>query len=231
MKIKWKKVLHYIKLAGETITAVAPVIKLILVAAGAFAVAMFVGDIKHANDTSEYDIAIKKHTQETQVALALVAQYKSEVTQLQNAANSITLQNSVLLQQVDVAKNQVHSNKQKATTFTIALRDSVNTVEDSLQVLLNIVPAKDSIITEQDVVISKQDTVINNLTIIIENKDLQIEKLQTSLTSLEKVAKTIPIYDSCKQKFFFCKINKPNRKTSFVSGIVIGVLTTGIILR
>jgi len=231
MKIKWGNILKKIKLVCETITAVAPVIKIILVASGMFALVMVIGDMNKATIANKYADAIKKNKQEAKVAMVLVEQYKHEVAQLQNKADSIKLQNTVLLQQVIVTKDNAHRNRQHAATLTVALRNSANTIEDSVEVLIQIVPIKDSIIANQDAVISKQDTVITNLNTIIENKDLQIKKLQVSVTSLESVVKTIPVYDACEQKFLFCKINKPSRRTSLVVGFTVGVLTTGILLR
>lgn len=231
MKINWKKVLEYIKIIGETITAVAPVIKMILVASATLGIAMFVNDVKQKSTADSYAEAIKTHKKETEVAMALVGQYKKEVENLQHLSNSIKLENTLLMETITDTKKSTQVNKQKAGQLVTILRDSSKTQEDSIKTLVEIVPLKDSIIAEQDVVIAKQDTVIHNLNSIIENKDSQIEKLQISLTTMEGVIKTIPVYNACEQKFFFCKINKPSRKTSMITGFGIGILTAGILLR
>lgn len=231
MKINWKKILEHTKLFAETLSAVAPIIKIIAVSAGAFALALVIGDFRNKGLLNQYAAESKKHQEATQVALAQVESYKAAVAKLQTEAASIERNNSELEKSIKQSQNNVTQTKQRAAALSTVLRDSTKTQKDSIEILTHIIPVKDSIIEQQDSVIAKQDTTINNYVTLVENKNSQIEKLQISLNTLDSIVKTIPVYDPCEQKFFFCKINKPSRKTALITGFGIGVLTAGVILR
>lgn len=230
-KIDWKKILEWVKIGADTITALTPVIRMLLVASGAFAIAMFIGDMKNRPMLDQYMNASKKHQAEASTALAQVEEYKKQVALLQDSTNKIQQRTNVLIKEVDKKKVDIQEHKKQDVVLAIQLRDSSKTKDDSLKVLTAIIPVKDTIIEKQQLVIASQDTAIKNLNSIVTTKDTQIEKLQISVTTLESIVKTMPVYNACEQKFFFCKINKPSRKTSMIAGFTIGVLTTGVLLR
>lgn len=229
-KINWKKILEWVKIGADTVTALTPVIRMILVASGVFVVTMLIGDFKNKTLLDNYASASKQHQKETEKALQQVETYKAQVIQLQTAAAAIESDNKRLAQTIVAAKQSVKQDKSTAVVLVQSL-DTTKTQRDSIKTLVQIIPVKDSIIKKQDVVILQQDSTINNLNILVDNKNKQIDKLQISVTTLEAIVSTTPKYDACEQKFFFCKINKPSRKTSLMVGFGVGVLTTGILLR
>lgn len=230
-KIDWKKILEWVKIGADTITALTPVIRMLLVASGAFAVALFIGDMKNKPLLEQYINASKKHQADASTALSQVEEYKKQVALLQDSTSRIQQRTNVLIQEAGKKKIDIQEHKKQDAVLAIQLRDSSKTKDDSLKVLTAIIPVKDTIIEKQQQVIATQDTAIKNLNTVVTTKDMQIEKLQISVTTLESIVKTIPVYDACEQKFFFCKINKPSRKTSVVAGFTIGVLTAGVLLR
>lgn len=222
MKRNVKAFLEKTKLFAETITAVLPLAKLALVAMGALALVMVV---KYNGKQDEMD--------------KYIAEYKTFQTQ---AAATSKYADS-LAQEIVIADNEARAAQSRANTFKKQAIESRNetmnmmdraqvlteTITDTLTLARAILPLKDSIITKQETTISTQDKQIQELENALKNKDTAISLLTLSRDSLQTVVNNIPPAPKNPNRMFGIKL--PSRKTSFVVGVVAGVVVGGVMLK
>lgn len=209
-KIQWEKYLKFVKLSAETFSAVLPIIKLLVVALGCFAVAILWNGQKD------------KYEQQIASALSHADSSNKEVERLTTEIANQKKVADLLRVQANQKIAAVQARSVVVDTLKVTLEQAA-TITDSLSTLLKIVPQQDTIIAGQKEVIQIQQTEIVTLRQMTTHYDSTITILQESnkklYTTLEEVKN--------KDKFF--GIQLPSRKTSLVAGILIGtVITIGV---
>jgi hypothetical protein len=211
MKPKVKKFLETAKLTAETVTALMPFIKMLLVAIATFAIVMVVNTSYFNNKEQSYLAQMREFKEQSELASKYADSLKTEVTiQENNARAAMTrAQNAQLV---------ALSSRAKTAVMVERLDSLKETITDSTEMARVIIPKQDSIIDQQTITIGNQVTAIENLNNAIVNKDSTITLLTLSRDSLQKVVNNIP--EPPKPPLF----PTITRKQAFVGGTVIGIL-------
>ena len=210
MTSKWKKILELLKLIAETITALGPVIKMILVATGAMALAFMVSTNKFGAKEEQYLAEMREYKAKAESASQYADSMAVEVSRQQTIAKAA---------QARAWSAQQHAGQSRAQTATLAsgLAAVRDVLEDSVEMARVIIPKQDSIIAQQEVTIAFQDTTILNLNAVIVSNDTTINLLTLSRDSLQTIVDNIPEPPPPPP---FPKIK---RKHAFVAGVIAGV--------
>jgi hypothetical protein len=229
MKTKWEKVLERIKLFAETFNAAWPILKLVLVAAGTYLVAVMVVNTGKQDEMDKY--------------IAEYESYKKAADSSTKYAAELAAMVAVQEGKADIAKAEAEELSKKVTTLNtrtsvlvdrrnglLAQLDSAKTVTDSLQQYIHTTVIQDSIITTQDSTIKTQKSQIVNLNTTIAHKDTSIQLLTVSRDSLLTVVKNIPEAPKNPNRTIF-GIKLPSRKTSLIVGAITGAISTAVILK
>lgn len=191
-------------------------------------VLLFADSVRQTTESLYID-KVELHQKQAKEAIRQSDQSKKLVKDLENRVEVLAAEN------VDLEK-KLKSNKTKtgeAVRQTNTAKDSLKiakTLTDSNVLLTNIVTHQDVVITSQAAEIKVLESQKINLTAQIAVKDSVNALLEADNQRLSNVVKTIPPTDKCANKFLFCKLNKPSRTTSFVTGIVTAV-AVGVVIR
>jgi len=169
--------------------------------------------------------------------------YISDYKQFQAQADSATKFADSLAQEIIIADNEARAAQSRASVYsrqatelkneTLNLMDRAQllteTITDTLQLARQILPLKDSIITKQETTITTQDKQIQELETAILKKDDALKLALLRGDSLQTVVNNIPPAPKNPNRMFGIKL--PSRKTSFVVGVVAGVVIGGVVLK
>lgn len=169
--------------------------------------------------------------------------YISEYKKFQAQADSATKFADSLAQEIIIADNEARAAQSRASVYsrqatelkneTLNLMDRAQllteTITDTLELARQILPLKDSIITKQETTITTQDKQIQELETAILKKDDALKLALLRGDSLQTVVNNIPPAPKNPNRMFGIKL--PSRKTSFVVGVVAGVVIGGVVLK
>jgi uncharacterized coiled-coil protein SlyX len=210
MNSKFKKFLELTKLTAETVTAVLPFIKMLLVATGALVLAFVVSSDRFGKKEEQYLADMRKFKEQATLASQYADSLESEVVKFASAARTA---------QTKAQKSQQQA--QQSLTQAVALSrelDSIrDTVTDSTEMARVIIPKQEFIIEQQILVIAYQDTTIQNLNSTIVNQDSMIGLISAARDSLQTVMDNIPEPPPPPP---FPQIT---RKRAFIGGVIVGL--------
>lgn len=169
--------------------------------------------------------------------------YISEYKKFQAQADSATKFADSLAQEIVIADNEARAAQSRASVYskqatelkneTLNLMDRAQllteTITDTLELARQILPLKDSIITKQETTITTQDKQIQELETAILKKDDALKLALLRGDSLQTVVNNIPAAPKNPNRMFGIKL--PSRKTTFVVGVVAGVVIGGVVLK
>ena len=169
--------------------------------------------------------------------------YISEYKKFQAQADSATKFADSLAQEIIIADNEARAAQSRASVYsrqatelkneTLNLMDRAQllteTITDTLELARQILPLKDSIITKQETTITTQDKQIQELETAILKKDDALKLALLRGDSLQTVVNNIPPAPKNPNRMFGIKL--PSRKTSFVVGVMAGVVIGGVVLK
>ena len=198
----------------ETVTAILPFIKMILVAAGALVIAMMISANGFEKKEQAYLAEMRIFKEQAQLASQYADSLAVEVTRYESTARAAEIRAAA-------AQQEAISSKQRAATLTRGLDSLKNVITDSTEMARLIIPMQDSIIQEQHVTIEQQDSTISNLKVALVAKDTTISLLTISRDSLQRVVNLIPPPPT-QNKLFGLQL--PSRKVVFLIGTVTGMV-------
>jgi hypothetical protein len=169
--------------------------------------------------------------------------YIADYKKFQAQADSATKFADSLAQEIIIADNEARAAQSRASVYsrqatelkneTLNLMDRAQllteTITDTLQLARQILPLKDSIITKQETTITTQGNQIQELETAILKKDDALKLALLRGDSLQTVVNNIPPAPKNPNRMFGIKL--PSRKTSFVVGVVAGVVIGGVVLK
>jgi hypothetical protein len=169
--------------------------------------------------------------------------YIADYKKFQAQADSATKFADSLVQEITIADNEARAAQGRANLYsrqatelkneTLNLMDRAQllteTITDTLQLARQILPLKDSIITKQETTITTQDKQIQELEIAILKKDDALKLALLRGDSLQTVVNNIPPAPKNPNRMFGIRL--PSRKTSFIVGVVAGVVVGGVVLK
>ena len=214
MKRKTKSLLERTKLIAETITAVLPLAKIALVAAGVLALVMMFKVNQTEDEMDKYIAEYKVFQQKAEVATELADSLKAEIVIADNESRAAESRARVLSRQVNALQNETLSMEERATTMQ-------ETLTDTLELARQLLPLKDSIIAKQKETIDVQGGQVKELESALLNKDNALRMAMMRGDSLQAVINLIPPAPKNPNRMFGIKL--PSRKASFVVGLAMGV--------
>lgn len=169
--------------------------------------------------------------------------YIAEYKQFQAQADSASKFADSLAQEIVIADNEARAAQGRANVYskqvvslkneTSSLKDRAQelteTITDTLELARQILPLKDSIITKQETTISTQGNQIQELETAIQKKDDALKLALLRGDSLQTVVNNIPPAPKNPNRMFGIKL--PSRKTTFIVGVVAGVVVGGVVLK
>ena len=210
MKPKVKKFLEATKLTAETVTALIPFIKMLLVAIATFAIVMVVNTNVMNNKEQSYLAQMREFKEQSELASKYADSLKTEISIQENNARFAIARAQTAQQEANVAR-------MRAAVLRSGVDSLKETITDSTEMARVIIPKQDSLINEQSVVIGKQVSAIENLNSAIVNKDSTITLLTLSRDSLQRVVNNIP---TPPKPPLFPTIT---RKQAFIVGVLGGI--------
>jgi len=169
--------------------------------------------------------------------------YIAEYKQFQAQADSASKFADSFAQEIVIADNEARAAQSRANVYskqvvslkneTSSLKDRTQelteTITDTLELARQILPLKDSIITKQETTISTQGNQIQELETAIQKKDDALKLALLRGDSLQTVVNNIPSAPKNPNRMFGIKL--PSRKTTFIVGVVAGVVVGGVVLK
>lgn len=187
-----------------------------------FAAILYWQDSTHDDAMDKYISEHKKFQAQADSATKFADSLAQEIIIADNEARAAQSRASVYSKQVVSLKNETSSLKDRAQELT-------ETITDTLELARQILPLKDSIITTQETTITTQDKQIQELETAILKKDDALKLALLRGDSLQTVVNNIPPAPKNPNRMFGIKL--PSRKTSFVVGVVAGVVIGGVVLK
>jgi len=222
MKKKWVSLLGKIKLLAETTTAVLPLAKLALVAAGVLGLVLMLKTNQQQDEMDKYIAEYKEYKAKAEATSKYADSLAQEIVIADNEARAAQGRAKIYSTQVATLKETTGTLKEQAAMLS-------ETITDTLELARHLLPVKDSIITTQETTITTQDKQIQELESALKSKDTAISLLTLSRDSLQTVVNSIPPAPKNPNRMFGIKL--PSRKTSFVVGVVAGVVIGGVVLK
>ena len=222
MKRKTKSLLERTKLIAETITAVLPLAKIALVAAGVLGLVMMLKFNQQEDEMDKYIAEYKVFQQKAEVATALADSLSEEIVIADNESRAAESRARVLGRQVSVLTTETLSMEERAETMK-------ETLLDTLELARQILPLKDSIIAKQKETITTQGTQVTELESALSSKDNALRMALMRGDSLQAVINLIPPAPKNPNRMFGFKL--PSRKASFLVGVGIGLGTSILVIK
>lgn len=219
MKKEW---IEKIKLYAETITAVLPLAKMLLVITGVLSLVLVVKTNKQQDEMDQYIAMYKQYEADAQQASRYADSLSALVIVAENEARAA-------ISRADYYKKEAAASRVNTSDLQERADSLEETITDTLELARALLPVKDSIIATQQTTIDSQIFQIYNLETSLKNKDMVIHLLNLTQDSLRIAVNNIPSAPTNPNRMFGIKM--PSRKTSFIVGAAIGVLATGIVLR
>ena len=222
MKRKTKSLLERTKLIAETITAVLPLAKIALVAAGVLALVMMFKVNQTEDEMDKYIAEYKVFQQKAEVATELADSLKAEIVIADNESRAAESRARVLSRQVNALQNETLSMEERATTMQ-------ETLTDTLELARQLLPLKDSIIAKQKETIDVQGGQVKELESALLNKDNALRMAMMRGDSLQAVINLIPPAPKNPNRMFGIKL--PSRKASFLVGVGMGIGASILVIK
>ena len=222
MKRKTKSLLERTKLVAETITAVLPLAKIALVAAGVLGLVMMLKLNKQEDEMDKYIAEYKVFQQKAEVATALADSLSEEIVIADNESRAAESRAKILGRQVSTLTNETLSMEERAETMK-------ETLLDTLELARQVLPLKDSIIAKQKETIAAQGTQVTELESALSSKDNALKMALMRGDSLQAVINLIPPAPKNPNRMFGFKL--PSRKASFLVGVAMGVGTSILVVK
>ena len=222
MKRKTKSLLERTKLIAETITAVLPLAKIALVAAGVLGLVMMLKFNQQEDEMDKYIAEYKVFQQKAEVATALADSLSEEIVIADNESRAAESRAKILGRQVNALTNETLSMEERAETMK-------ETLLDTLELARQILPLKDSIIAKQKETIATQGTQVTELESALSSKDNALKMALMRGDSLQAVINLIPPAPKNPNRMFGFKL--PSRKASFLVGVGIGLGTSILVIK
>ena len=188
----------------------------------AFAGVLYWQDAKSDDAMDKYISEYKKFQAQADSTSKFADSLAVEIVIAENEARAAEGRANILKKQAVESRNETMNMKGRAQELS-------ETITDTLELARVILPLKDSIITTQETTIVTQDKQISELEFALKNKDTAITLLTLSRDSLQTVVRNIPPAPKNPNRMFGIKL--PSRKTTFVVGVVAGVVLGGVVLR
>jgi hypothetical protein len=214
MKRKTKSLLERTKLIAETITAVLPLAKIALVAAGVLSLVMMFKVNKTEDEMDKYIAEYKVFQAKAEQATELADSLSQEIVIADNESRAAEGRAKVLSRQVSVLQNETLSMEERAEVMK-------ETLLDTLELARQILPLKDSIIAKQKETIATQGTQVTELEGALLSKDNALRMAMMRGDSLQAVINLIPPAPKNPNRMFGIKL--PSRKASFAVGLAMGI--------
>lgn len=222
MKQKTKKLLEKTKLVAETITAVLPLAKLALVAAGVLGLVMMLKINKQEDEMDKYIAQYEAYQAKADSVTEFADSLKTEITIADNEAMAAVSRAQVLGRQVNSLKNETLSMAERATVMQ-------ETLTDTLELARQLLPLKDSIIAKQQETITAQGSQVSELEQALQKKDDALKLALVRGDSLQSVINLLPPPPKNPNRLFGFKL--PSRTASFAVGVAIGIGTGVLVVK
>jgi hypothetical protein len=222
MKRKTKSLLERTKLVAETITAVLPLAKLALVAAGVLGLVMMLKLNKQEDEMDKYIAEYKVFQAKAEAATELADSLAQEVVIADNESRAAESRAKILGRQVNSLKNETLSMEERAEVMK-------ETLLDTLELARQVLPLKDSIIAKQKETITLQSTQVTELESALGKKDDALKLAMMRGDSLQAVINLIPPAPKNPNRMFGIKL--PSRKASFAVGLAMGIGTSILVIK
>lgn len=220
MKRKTKSLLERTKLIAETITAVLPLAKIALVAAGVLGLVMMLKLNKTEDEMDKYIAEYKVFQAKADSVTELADSLKVEIVIADNESRAAESRAKILGRQVNTLQNETLSMEERAETMK-------ETLLDTLELARQVLPLKDSIIAKQKETIAAQGSQVTELESALQSKDNALRMAMMRGDSLQMVVNLIPPAPKNPNRMFGFKL--PSRKASFAVGLAMG-LGAGILV-
>jgi hypothetical protein len=214
MKRKTKSLLERTKLVAETITAVLPLAKLALVAAGVLGLVMMLKLNKQEDEMDKYIAEYKQFQAKADSVTELADSLKEEIVIADNESRAAESRAKILGRQVNALQNETLSMEERAEVMK-------ETLLDTLELARQVLPLKDSIIAKQKETITLQSTQVTELESALGKKDDALKLAMMRGDSLQAVINLIPPAPKNPNRMFGIKL--PSRKASFAVGLAMGI--------
>lgn len=197
-------------------------IKYLLAAAITIWLVFLYADGKGKDAMADYIQKYNQFQQQADSAVKFADSLKTQIAIEENEARAAQARAESLSQDVKILKNKTSSLRTHVDTLRL-------TITDSTELARTIIPLQDSIIAHQDSTIKTQDAQILEIQTALTRKDTAISLLTVSRDSLQKVVLNIPSAPKNPNKMF--GIPLPSRKVMAVTGFIVGVVTTVVVLK
>jgi hypothetical protein len=199
-----------------------PIIRLITVISGAMMLTFMFVNAGKKDEMDTYIAQYNEFKSDAEKANAMVDELRVQVAEKEHEAQAAQSRAAYL-------NTQVRERKQ-SVSGAISVKDSLlKTITDSIEMARVIIPEQEKIIESQIVIIKTQDEQVHELNTVITLQKESNQLLTFAVDSLQKVIINIPAAPKNPNKMF--GISLPTRKQSLIGGIVIGVVTTFVILK
>lgn len=210
------------KLVAETLSAVIPLTKLILVAAGVLGLVMAVKYNGQQDAMDRYIAEYKEYKAKAEATSKFADSLKVQIDIQENETRAA-------LARADIASRK--ANEYKSQTSTLITQASVirETVTDTIELARTLIPLQDSIIAQQKLTIETQDTQIGELNTALNSKDVSLKLALQRGDSLQTILNLLPPPPKNPNRMFGIKL--PSRKMSFLVGLGMGLGTSILVIK
>lgn len=222
MKPKVKKFLEQTKLIAETLSAVIPIAKLALIAAGVLGLVMVVRYNGQQDEMDRYIAQYKEYKAQAEATSKFADSLQTQITIQENETRAA-------LSRADVAARRAVEYKAQTNTYTVAAVAIRETVTDTIELARTLIPLQDSIIAQQQLTIEAQDVQITELNTALNSKDVSLKLALQRGDSLQTVLNLLPPPPSNPNRMFGIKL--PSRKASFLVGLGMGLGASLLVIK
>jgi hypothetical protein len=218
----WFEKFEKFNIIVEVLKNVWPAVRMISLISGAMMLTFVVVNLGHKDEMTQYITQYNEFKTEAELANAMVDELRIQVAEKEHEANAAMARATQLGAQA----------RQQRVTVASAIEQKdvlLETITDSIEMARTIIPAQEEIIVTQTQIIATQDTQINELNSVVILQRESNQLLTFAVDSLQQVIINIPPPPKNPNKMF--GIPLPTRKQSLLGGIVIGVITTSLVLK
>jgi len=215
MNKKFKIFLEKTKLIAETITAILPLAKLALAAAGVLGLVLVIRTAD-SSKAEQYAIEMRKFKTDAELASKFADSLAMQVVILENKAR-------VAMSRADGYKKDAQRQSRQADVVAAQLASARAVITDSVQMAREIIPLQEEELNELRGALISTNFAMTQLDEVIITKDSTISVLTISRDSLQIVISNIP---TPPDPPIFPKIT---RKRAFVGGVILGIVGAFVI--
>lgn len=200
-----------------------PALRLLLVLTIFLAGWLFISDMGHKSQVSEYMEKAEKHQKAAERAI-LKADSLEQINQYLNRISAEASQRAAALEAQAKRQQAINAERKKKIDSLTAALDSTSTPSDSITTLVEIVEEQKDVISSQDTTINTQRKQIAEMKIAQTADSIVKANQAATIDSLKVVIEKTPYLEQDPDKLFGI-IPMPSRKTSFITGAVVGAIT------